>query len=208
MANPVNWLLGFAVVFLARTNGVLYMMNNISDAALRPRLLRALKVNSGLFLVFFLAFLGIILFADGFAVDETGVVTMESAKIFHNVINIPAVTTVLLVGVVLVLLGIGLPIFKGKLRIGIWLSGIGTVLAVMALFMLVGFGGTSYYPSTADLQSSLTLQNSCSSEFTLRTMAWVSLLIPFVLAYIAYCWYAIDKKRLDKAELAKEEHKY
>ena len=208
VANPVNWLLGFAVVFLARTNGVLYMMNNISDAALRPRLLRALKVNSGLFLVFFLAFLGIILFADGFAVDETGVVTMESAKIFHNVINIPAVTTVLLVGVVLVLLGIGLPIFKGKLRIGIWLSGIGTVLAVMALFMLVGFGGTSYYPSTADLQSSLTLQNSCSSEFTLRTMAWVSLLIPFVLAYIAYCWYAIDKKRLDKAELAKEEHKY
>ncbi|MBQ7635364.1 MAG: cytochrome d ubiquinol oxidase subunit II [Bacteroidaceae bacterium] len=208
VANPVNWLLGLAVVFLARTNGLLYMMNNISDAALRPRLLKSLKVNAGLFLVFFLAFVGIILGADGFAVDEAGVVSMEPAKMWHNLLALPVVTTVFLVGVVLVLAGIALPLFKEKNRLGIWLSGTGTVLAVMALFMLAGFGGTSYYPSTADLQSSLTISNSCSSEFTLRTMAWVSLLIPFVLAYIAYCWRAIDKKRLDKAELSGDVHKY
>ncbi|MBR1838815.1 MAG: cytochrome d ubiquinol oxidase subunit II [Bacteroidaceae bacterium] len=208
VANPVNWLLGFAVVFLSRTNGLLYMLNNINDAAMRPRIVKALRVNAGLFLVFFLSFLGIILFAEGFAVDAEGVVSRESAKIGHNLLALPLVTVVFLIGVVLVLVGIGLPVVKQKLRIGIWFSGVGTVLAVMALFMLVGFGGTSYYPSTADLQSSLTLRNSCSSEFTLRTMAWVSLLIPFVLAYIAYCWHAIDKKRLDKAELATEEHKY
>ncbi len=208
VANPVNWLLGLAVVFLSRTNGVLYLLNNLSDAALRPRLQRALKVNAGLFLLFFLAFVGIILAADGFAVDESGVVYVEHAKILHNLLNLPVVTAVFVVGVVLVLLGIAYPLLKGKWRTGIWFSGIGTVLTVMALFMLLGFGGTSYYPSTADLQSSLTIQNSCSSEFTLRTMAWVSLFIPFVIAYIVYCWYAIDKKRIDKAELAETEHKY
>ncbi len=208
VANPVNWLLGLAVVFLSRTNGLLYMLNNISDAALRPRLMRAMRTNAGLMLVFLLSFLGIVLFSEGFAADANGVISREPMKLFHNLLELPAVTVLLLAGLVLVLVGLSLALFRNKRHRGIWYSGIGTVLAVMALFLLVGFGGTSYYPSTADLQSSLTIQNSCSSEFTLRTMAWVSLCIPFVLAYIAYCWYAIDKKGLTKAELAEEEHKY
>ena len=208
VANPVNWLLGFAVVFIARTNGALYLLNNISDAALRPRLLKAVRYNAILMLVFLLSFLGIVLFADGFAVDEAGVVSKESAKLLHNVLALPIPTALLLIGVVLVLTGLFLALFKNRRHSGIWYAGPGTAVAVMALFLLVGFGGTSYYPSTADLQSSLTLQNSCSSEFTLRTMAWVSLLIPFVLAYIFYCWRAIDRRAITKSELQTDEHKY
>ncbi len=206
--NPVNYLLGFAVVFLARTNGILYMLNNIDDPSLRPKLHRALRVNAPLFVLFFVAFVIVLMGLDGYAVAANGEVSLEAHKYLHNLLSMPATLIVFLTGVVLVLCGIGLALTQKNERRAIWLSGIGTTLAVLAIFLIAGYNHTCYYPSTTDVQSSLHLQNSCSSEFTLRTMSYVSLLIPFVLAYIAYAWHAIDSKKLDRSELENEEHKY
>lgn len=206
--NPVNYLLGFAVVFLARTNGILYMLNNIDDPSLRPKLHRALRVNAPLFVLFFVAFVIVLMGLDGYAVAANGEVSLEAHKYLHNLLSMPATLIVFLTGVVLVLCGIGLALTQKNERRAIWLSGIGTTLAVLAIFLIAGYNHTCYYPSTTDMQSSLHLQNSCSSEFTLRTMSYVSLLIPFVLAYIAYAWHAIDSKKIDRNELENEEHKY
>ena len=206
--NPVNYLLGFAVVFLARTNGILYMLNNIDDPSLRPKLHRALRVNAPLFVLFFVAFVIVLMGLDGYAVAANGEVSLEAHKYLHNLLSMPATLNVFLTGVVLVLCGIGLALTQKNERRAIWLSGIGTTLAVLAIFLIAGYNHTCYYPSTTDMQSSLHLQNSCSSEFTLRTMSYVSLLIPFVLAYIAYAWHAIDSKKIDRSELENEEHKY
>lgn len=206
--NPVNYLLGFAVVFLARTNGILYMLNNIDDPSLRPKLHRALRVNAPLFVLFFVAFVIVLMGLDGYAVAANGEVSLEAYKYLHNLLSMPATLIVFLTGVVLVLCGIGLALTQKNERRAIWLSGIGTTLAVLAIFLIAGYNHTCYYPSTTDMQSSLHLQNSCSSEFTLRTMSYVSLLIPFVLAYIAYAWHAIDSKKIDRNELENEKHKY
>lgn len=209
LANPWNLVFGMAVVFLARTLGSLYLLNNIADDTLRPRLRRQVLVDAVPFLVLFLAFLGYMLVKDGFAVDiATGAVTLESHKYWHNLIGMPATLVLFLIGVLLVLFGIGRTLFKSGYVRGIWAAGTGTVLTVLALFLLAGYNGTAYYPSTADLQSSLTLANSCSSQFTLTAMAWVSVIIPFVLAYIAYAWHAIDRKSLTREELEGDGHKY
>lgn len=209
LANPWNLVFGMAVVFLARTLGSLYLLNNIADDTLRPRLCRQVLVDAVPFLVLFLAFLGYMLVKDGFAVDtSTGAVTLESHKYWHNLIGMPATLVLFLIGVLLVLFGIGRTLFKSGYVRGIWAAGTGTVLTVLALFLLAGYNGTAYYPSTADLQSSLTLANSCSSQFTLTAMAWVSVIIPFVLAYIVYAWHAIDRKSLTREELEGDGHKY
>lgn len=208
VANPVNWLLGFAVLFLARTNGVLYMLNNIDEAELRPALRLSMLRNAALFLVFFLAFVGVLLTADGQAVDAAGNVSVEPYKYLHNLLAMPITLGLFLVGVVLVLAGLVLPFRKKDNRSAIWFTGFGTVLTVLALFLIAGLNGTCYYPSSYDLQSSLHLGNSCSSLFTLTTMSYVSLLIPFVLAYIVYAWHSIDKKSLTQQELDSDEHKY
>ena len=209
LANPWNLVFGMAVVFLARTLGSLYLLNNIADDTLRPRLRRQVLVDAVPFLVLFLAFLGYMLVKDGFAVDTaTGAVTLEAHKYWHNLIGMPATLVLFLIGVLLVLFGIGRTLLKSGYVRGIWAAGAGTVLTVLALFLLAGYNGTAYYPSTADLQSSLTLANSCSSQFTLTAMAWVSVIIPFVLAYIAYAWHAIDRKSLTREELEGDGHKY
>ena len=162
-----------------------------------------------LFLVFFLTFLIRLLLVDGFAVNpDTGEVFMQPYKYFMNLIEMPIVLAVLLIGVVGVLFGIGKTIFSKTWRKGIWFAGAGTVLTVLALLLCAGYNNTAYYPSTADLQSSLTLANSCSSEFTLRTMAYVSILVPFVLAYIIYAWRAIDRKPITAKELEQDGHAY
>ena len=144
---------------------------------------------------------------DGFAVSAEGVVSMESYKYLHNLLQMPAVLVLFLVGAVLLVWGVVATLLKKSFKRGIWLSGAGTVMAVMALFMIAGYNNTAFYPSTYDLQSSLTLANSCSSEFTLKTMAVVSLIIPFVVAYIAYFWHKMDKKSLTTEEL-KNSDKY
>lgn len=208
LAEPRNLLLGFSLVFLARVLGALYLIDNIDDEGLRPRLRRQVAVDAICFLLFFLTFAALLFTGRGYAVGEDGTIRTEAFKYWHNLLAMPATFALLVVGVVLVLLGIGRTLLRPAFVRGIWPAGIGTVLTVVALFLLAGYNGTPYYPSNADPQSSLTLANSCSSETTLRTMAWVSLLIPFVLAYIAYAWHAIDRRSLTRGELETEEHKY
>ena len=207
LLNPWVLILGFAVVFLARVLGILYVMNNVNDEEIRSRGSVRLIGAAVPFLVLFVAYLVHLLLKEGFAVDEFGRIYMEPYKYFNNFIEMWYLLVVLLIGVVLVLYGIGKTIFSKKYIGGIWPAGFGTVLTVLALLLCSAWNGTAYYPSTADLQSSLTIQNSCSSEFTLTTMFYVSLLVPFVLAYIIYAWRAIDAKKLDKEEI-KTDHAY
>jgi cytochrome d ubiquinol oxidase subunit II len=207
LLNPWVLVLGFAVVFLARVLGILYVMNNVNDEDIRSRVPNRLVGAAVPFLALFVAYLVHVLLKDGFAYNEEGVIFMEPYKYLSNFIDMWYLTIVLLIGVVLVLYGIGKTIFTKGYIGGIWPAGIGTVLTVLALLLSCAWNNTAYYPSTADLQSSLTLENSCSSEFTLTTMFWVSLLVPFVLAYIIYAWRAIDAKKLDKEEL-RTDHAY
>ncbi|MCR5578111.1 MAG: cytochrome d ubiquinol oxidase subunit II [Prevotella sp.] len=208
LLNPWVLVLGFAVVFLARVLGILYVMNNVNDEDIRSRGSVRLIGAAVPFVVLFVAYLVHVLLKDGFAYDPaTGVIFMEPYKYLHNFLDMWYLLIILLIGVVLVLFGIGKTIVSKDYVCGIWPAGIGTVLTVLALLLSCAWNNTAYYPSTADLQSSLTLQNSCSSEFTLTTMFWVSLLVPFVLAYIIYAWRAIDKKKLDKEEI-QTDHAY
>ena len=208
-ADPWNLILGFAVLFLARLLGNLYFINNIRHEALNARFRRQLIADAVPFLVFFLAFVIRTLLKDGFAVNpETGQIVMEPFKYFHNFIAMPYLLVLFLLGVVGVLYGLGKSIFCKVYTRGIWFAGVGTVLTVLALLLVVGYNHTAYYPSTADLQSSLTIANSCSSQFTLKTMAYVSILVPFVLAYIIYAWRAIDRKPLTMEEIKEDEHSY
>lgn len=193
--NIWNVCLGIAVFFLARVLAILYFMNNIDDESIRSQSWNRLLPESIAFLLFFLAFLAHWLIADGFAVNpDTQDIFMQPYKYALNLLQMPYVTGILLVGVILVLWGIGKTYLKPSYREGIWFSGTGTVLTVLALLLCAGWNHTAYYPSITDLQSSLTLQNSCSSPFTLKVMSYVSILIPFVLAYIFYAWRAIDLK--------------
>lgn len=203
VANPFNVEFGLMVMLLTVSLGAMYLINNIDDEKLAQQLRRSLVYSFGLFLVMFVVVLGQILTMDGFAVDASGEVYMESYKYLQNFLSMPVVLALLLIGGVLVVAGVATTLLRKGFTRGIWLSGPGTVLAVMALFMVVGYNDTSYYPSTADLSASLTLANSSSSEFTLRTMAIVSLIIPFVLAYIAYFWRQMDKRSLTTEELEK-----
>ena len=207
LLNPWVLVLGFAVVFLARVLGILYVMNNVDDKDIRSRVPGRLIGAAVPFLVLFVAYLVHVLLKDGFAYNDAGYIYMEPYKYLTNFIDMWYLLVVLLVGVVLVLYGIGKTIFSKGYIGGIWPAGIGTVLTVLALLLSCAWNHTAYYPSTADLQSSLTLKNSCSSEFTLITMFWVSLLVPFVLAYIIYAWRAIDKKKLTKEEI-QTDHAY
>ena len=205
LLNPWNVVLGLAVFFLARILGSLYFINNISDADLVKRCRRALWGNTGLFLIFFLSFVIRTLLADGYAVNpENGEIFMEPYKYLTNFIEMPVVLVVFLIGVLAVLWGIIRTLWKPAFDKGIWFAGVGTVLTVLALLLVAGYNNTAYYPSTADLQSSITLANSCSSQFTLRVMAYVSILVPFVLAYIFYAWRSIDRKKIDAKEMQDE----
>ena len=206
LLDPWNLVLGFAVFFLARILGILYVMNNVNDENIRSRGSVRLIGAAVPFVVLFVAFLVRTLVKDGYAYDPTsGVIMMEPYKYLHNFIDMWYLAVVLLAGVALVLYGIIRTVVSKTYICGIWPVGIGTVLTVLALLLSAGWNNTAYYPSNADLQSSLTIANSCSSYFTLSTMAVVSILIPFVLAYIVYAWYSIDKKKLDKQEIATDE---
>lgn len=207
--DPWNLILGFAVLFLARLLGNLYFINNIRHTELELRCRRQLISDAVPFLIFFLAFVIRLLLKDGFAVlPETQEIVMEPLKYLHNFMAMPYLFVLFLLGVLGVLWGIGKSIFCSSYRKGIWFSGIGTVFTVLSLLLIVGYNNTAYYPSLADLQSSLTLSNSCSSLFTLKTMAYVSVLVPFVLAYIVYAWRAIDSKPITSEELEEDDHAY
>lgn len=206
LLDPWNLVLAFAVFFLARVLGLLYFINNVNDEAIRSRSRRQLVTVSAPFVLLFVAFLLRTLLKSGFAADPaTGVISMEPMKYLNNLVTMWYVAAALVVGIVLVLVGIVRTIVSKTYIKGIWPTGIGVVITVCSLLLCAGWNDTAYYPSTADLQSSLTIANSCSSEFTLRTMAIVSIFIPFVLAYIFYAWHSIDKKKIDKKEIAQDE---
>lgn len=221
LLDPWNVVLGLAVLMLARILGMLYIKNNIEHQQIQERCTRQLPWNALIFLLFFLPFLIRLMVKDGFStaagagmstVAEAGMsaasagsITLESMKYLHNLLEMPILLIILLIGVVLVLFGIFKSSRSVQYRKGIWFTGIGTVLTVLVLLLIAGWNNTAYYPSNIDLQSSLTLTNSCSSEFTLRTMAIVSLLIPFVLAYIVFAWRTIDRKRITQEEIEQGE---
>ena len=206
LLDPWNLVLGFAVFFLARVLGILYVMNNVNDENIRSRGSVRLVGASVPFVVLFVAFLVHVVLKDGYAYDPaTGLISIVPLKYLDNLLTLWYVTVVLLIGVVLVLYGIVRTIVSKTYIGGIWPAGIGTVLTVLAILLTAGLNNTAYYPSNADLQSSLTIVNSCSSEFTLSVMAVVSILVPFVIAYIVYAWYSIDKKKLDKEEISTDE---
>ncbi|MCE9106613.1 cytochrome d ubiquinol oxidase subunit II [Bacteroides pyogenes] len=209
LADIWNVVLGVAVFFLARVLGALYFINNIADKELTDKCRRAVLNNALFFLVFFLAFVIRTLVSDGFAVNpDTQEIYMQPYKYFINFIEMPVVLLLFLAGVVLVLFGIGKTILKKTFDKGIWFAGVGTVLTVLALLLVAGYNNTAYYPSNLDLQSSLTLSNSCSSEFTLKVMAYVSILVPFVIAYIFYAWRSIDRHKITEEEMDQGGHSY
>ena len=205
VTEPFNLVFGHMVMFLAFVLGALYAINNINHESLAKRLRRSLTKAFILFLITLVFVLWRLFNMDGFAVNEAGTIVMEPYKYLNNLLAMPAVLVMFLVGALLLVAGVVLTLVKPKFTRGIWLTGPGTVLAVMTFFMLAGYNGTAYYPSTADLQSSLTLQNSSSSQFTLTCMSIVSLIIPFVVAYIAYFWRKMDIRSLTSKELESSE---
>jgi cytochrome d ubiquinol oxidase subunit II len=207
LLNPWVLVFGLAVMFLARVLGILYIINNVNDEDIRSRASVRLIGAAVPFLVLFVAYLVHLLLKDGYAYDDSGLISIVPYKYLDNFLTLWPLTILFLIGVVMVLFAIGKTIVSKDYIGGIWPAGIGVVLVVLPLLLMSAWNGTAYYPSTADLQSSLTIANSCSSEFTLRTMFYVSLIIPFVLAYIVYAWWAIDKKKLDKQEIA-DDHAY
>ena len=209
LTNVWNVILGLAVFFLSRVLGALYFINNIADDDLVAKARRAVRNNAVLFLLFFLSFLIRTLLSEGFAVNpDTQEIYMQPYKYLINFVDMPVVLVLFLLGVVLVLFGIGKTVLKTFFDKGIWYAGLGTVLTVFSLLLVAGLNHTAYYPSLADLQSSLTIANSCSSEFTLETMAYVSVLVPFVVAYIFYAWQRIDVRKITKEEVEREGHSY
>ena len=207
LLNPWVLVFGLAVMFLARVLGTLYIINNVNNDDIRSRAGFQLLASSLAFVALFVIYLVHLLLKDGYAYNADGLIVIEPYKYLHNFLDMWYLLVILLIGVVLVLFAIGRSFMDKKWIWGIWPAGIGVVLVVLCLLLCAGWNNTAYYPSTADLQSSLTIQNSCSSEFTLTTMAIVSILIPFVLAYIVYAWWSIDKKKLEKQEIA-DDHAY
>ena len=206
LLDPWNLVLGLAVMFLSRILGTFYIINNVNDAAIQERSKRQLLVNTVPFLVLFLSFLIRTLLKDGFAENvNDGSIYMEPMKYLNNFVTMWYLLVVLLVGVLMLLYALGKTLFTKNYTKGIWFAGIGVVLVVLSLLLCTGWNHTAYYPSNIDIQSSLTISNSCSSLFTLQTMSVVSILVPFVVAYIAYVWYVMDKKKLDKEELKDDE---
>ena len=208
LLNPYNYLLGFSLVFLAKISGALYFINNIDYEVIRYKAVESIKINMIFFLIFFLGFMGWILLKTGFSVDVNGLIFMKEYKYLQNFLDMPIVLTIFLLGVLMVVFSVFLTI-KFKKTCCIKTAGIGIVLTVMAILLNVGFNNTSYYPSTIDLQSSLTIMNSSGSHYTLMTMSYVSLMIPFVLAYIVYAWYSMDRVKITKEEIeSTDSHKY
>ena len=209
--NWRNTTLGLAVFFLTRLLGILYFMNTINDEHILERSKKHLLINVIPFLVFFLIFVYGLLIRPGFAVKpDTGMILGEMNKYYHNLVQMPLVLMMFAAGVVFVLLGVALPLIDTAKNAasGIWYAGAGTFLTVFALFCIAGLNNTAYYPSVTDLQSSLTIHNSSSSLYTLTVMSYVSLLVPFVVAYIWYAWKAINNRKIDEAEMEEGGHSY
>lgn len=207
-AEPLNLLFGLLLVFLSRVSGALYLLNNVDDSVLTERIRKRVLTNAIAFVAVLVPVLALLLTKDGFAVSADGTVVMEEYKYFHNFIQMPVVLAVFLLGAVAIVYAIVRTVVCKTYRKGIFWSGAGTVLVVIALFLVAGYNSTAYYPSVADLNSSLTISNSSSSRFTLQVMTYVSFIIPFVVAYIAYAWFQMDKKKITSEEMTESPDKY
>ena len=201
-------LLGLTVVALTTILGALYLIKSVDDHSFRKKMRIVVRIVAIPFLVLFLTWFAILLFKDGFAVESDGTVSMEASKYLQNFLQTPAVMFMVMAGVTLLVTGLHFGALTKSHRKGFWCAFAGTILVVMGIFFLAGFNGTAYYPSNTHLQSSLTIRNSSSSYFTLKVMFWVSLIIPFVIAYIAYAWYKMDRRGITDREIEKSEHKY
>lgn len=208
LACPRNWFLGLTVFFIARTNAVLYFINRLDNPVLEERSHKYLLYNAIPFVVFFLAFVISIFLSKGYAVDADGVVYLQQYKYFINLIEMPLVGILFVIGVLAVLAGILISIVNPKFKKGIWISGAGTVVTVTMLLLIAGYNNTAFYPSSTDLQSSLTIFNASSSKFTLTAMSWASILIPVVITYIFIAWRAMEKKRTDIDDINNDSHAY
>jgi cytochrome d ubiquinol oxidase subunit II len=208
LLNPANYLLGFALLFLAKISGALYYISSIDHQPIRDKAVESIKVNMIFFLVTFLSFVTWILLKDGFAIDSMGVVYMQEYKYLYNFYDMPIVSVMFVVGVFMVIGAVYMAV-EHKKSCCIKSGGVGIVLTVMAILLNVGFNNTAYYPSVSDLQSSLSIANSSGSHYTLMAMSYASLMVPFVLAYIAYAWYSMDKVKITKEEIeAPDAHNY
>lgn len=208
VTNPHNVALGLAIFALSRVLAIHYIQKNVDEPGILEKAKSALWFNTLLFLIVFLYWLGKLLFIDGYAYDpDTLIVSVEKFKYFHNLLEMPVNTIILLTGIVFVLYGIIKSLFT-DFQNAIWFSGIGTVLTVFSVFILAGFNNTCFYPSLTDMQSSLNIRNASSSHYTLTAMSYVSLLVPFVFAYIFYAWRSINNKKIDKTEMDSETHIY
>jgi cytochrome d ubiquinol oxidase subunit II len=206
--NPYNWLLGLSLVFLAKISGALYFINNIDHQGIRDRALKSIKINMIFFLLFFLSFAAWTLLRDGYSVESSGVIVIEAHKYFNNFLELPIVLALFIAGVLMVIVAVFVAITYRK-TCCIKTGGAGIVLTVMSVLLNVGLNNTSYYPSTYDIQSSLTIMNSSGSHYTLTVMSYVALMVPFVLAYIAYAWYSMDKVKITREEIeAPDAHNY
>lgn len=208
LLNPYNYLLGFSLVFLAKISGALYFINNVNYEPIKLKAVASIKVNMIFFLIFFLGFAAWVLTKEGFAVDANGVISMEANKYLHNFLETPIVLGMFLLGVVMVVIGVFVTI-KFNFTCCIITSGTGVVLTVMSILLNVGLNNTAYYPSTVDLQSSVTIMNSSGSHYTLTVMSYTALMVPFVIAYVAYAWYSMDKVKITREEIeAPDAHNY
>ena len=201
-------LLGITVTLLTTLLGALYLIKAVNEHSFRKKMRLVVRVFAIPFLVLFLTWFGILLFKDGYAVETDGTVSIEASKYLQNFLQTPAVMFLIMAGVTLLVTGLHFGALTKSHRKGFWFAFAGTVLVVMGIFFLAGFNGTAYYPSSTHLQSSLSIRNSSSSYFTLLVMFWVSLLIPFVIAYITYAWYKMDRHGITDREIEKSEHKY
>lgn len=207
--NPRNLIMGAAVLFLARTMALLFFINRIDEKELEERSRKRLTYNAAAFVVLFLVFVIWTFLGEGYAVNPaTGEVFMEKYKYFNNMVQMPLVLVLFLLGVLSVLFGIGATLVRKGFRKGVWFAGIGTVVTVCCLLLVTGYNNTAFYPSATDLQSSLTIYNASSSFFTLKVMSIVSLIIPFVIAYIFYAWNALEKKHTDIEDVEQDENAY
>lgn len=205
--NIPNLLLGLSILTLSRVLACLYFMNNIDAPELIIKARKKLIINSTLMLIFLISWVVNLVLSDGFTVNANYIVSIEKYKYLHNLLEMPTNTIILFTGLILVLTGIAKGITKSSSR-AIWFSGIGSILLVFSVFLLAGFNNTSFYPSTVDLQSSLSIINASSSHYTLTAMSYISMLIPFVIAYIFFAWRALNKEKISNDNLAKEDHKY
>ena len=204
-----NLLLGFTVLFLARVQAILFLKKTTQvSSEFAAWCQRQLIINAAIFVVFFLAFVGVLVTADGLRTTGLHQFEVEPYRYLHNLVEMWWVAAVLLLGVVLVLYGIIRSALVSTYTCGIWFTGTGTLLVVMALFWLAGYNDTPYYPSLLDATSSLTIRNSSSSEFTLQVMSIVSLIIPFVAAYMIYAWHSLTRQPITPDELGGNDHKY